>query len=90
MRILIIIVIIMMIVLIKIIVIALKGAIHDFYNLLIAPRTVSNMYTQVAWAQLLHKSHATHRVLIMCHMLCATWYKKAAQLLSLTEFRSHY
>ena len=30
----------------------MKGAIQDFYNLLTAPQTVSNMYTQVARAQL--------------------------------------
>ena len=35
-----------------IIIIAFKGAIRDFfYNLLTAPRTVSNMYTQVSRAQ---------------------------------------
>ena len=34
-----------------IIIIALKGASRDFYNLLTAPRTVSNTYAQVAWAQ---------------------------------------
>ena len=33
------------------IIIALKGAIQDFHNLLIAPRTVSNTYGQVAGAQ---------------------------------------
>ena len=34
------------------------------------------------------KSCATHRALITC-MLCATWYKGTAQLLSLTELKSH-
>ena len=32
-------------------IIALKGAIRNFYNLLIAPRTVSNTYAQVGRAQ---------------------------------------
>ena len=32
-----------------IIIITLKGADQDFYNLLTAPQTVSNMYAQVAW-----------------------------------------
>ena len=32
-------------------IIALKGANRDFYNLLTAPRTVSNTYAQVARAQ---------------------------------------
>ena len=43
---------------------ALKGAIQDFYNLLTAPRTVSNTYTQMASAQscanIQHASCATY------------------------------
>ena len=35
------------------------------------------------------KSHATHQSLITCNMWYATWYKGTAQLLSLTEFKSH-
>ena len=35
-----------------IIIIALKGAVRDFYNLLTVPRTVSNTYVQVARVQL--------------------------------------
>ena len=35
------------------------------------------------------KSRATHRVLISCKMSCATWYEGTAQLLRLTEFKSH-
>ena len=38
---------------------------------------------------IMHKSRATHRALITCNMSCATWYKGTAQLLSLTEFKSH-
>ena len=34
------------------------------------------------------KSRATHRALITCYM-CATWYEGTAQLLSLTELKSH-
>ena len=53
-----------------IMIIALKGAIWDFYNPLTMPWTVSNMYAQVAHAQqcvnhMQHircSSHATHRV----------------------------
>ena len=37
-----------------------------FYNLLIAPRTVSNTYAQVV------KSRATHGTLISVNMSCAT------------------
>ena len=61
-----------------------------FYNLLTAPRTVSNMYTQVAQAQLCanHVQHVKHlsRASVM---LRATWYEGTAQLLSLTELQSH-
>ena len=42
-----------------VIIIALKGAIQDFYNPLTAPRTVSNTYAQVARAQLC-ANHAQH------------------------------
>ena len=65
----------------KIIIITLKGTIRCFfYNLLTAPQTVSNTYTQAARAQ----SCATHCALIKCNMLCATWYEGTAQLLNLT------
>ena len=51
---------IMMIMIIMIItIIALKGTIPDFYNLLRTPRPVSNMYTQVARAQL-SANHLQH------------------------------
>ena len=52
------------IIMIIIMIIALKGAIRDFYNLLVASRTVSNMYAQVARTQL----RAAHRALITCSM----------------------
>ena len=45
------IVVVVVIIIIIIIIIALKGTIRDFYNLLTAPQTVSNRYTQVAWVQ---------------------------------------
>ena len=57
-----------------------------FYDLLTALGTVSNTYAQVARAQ----SYATHQALIMCNMLCATWYEGTAQVLSLTELKSHF
>ena len=41
----------MIIILIKIIIIDLKGANQDFYNLFTAPRIVSNTYAEVARAQ---------------------------------------
>ena len=78
-----------------IIIIAFKGAIRDFfffffYNLLTAPQTVSNTYAQVAQAP----SCANHvqrieRLSRASVMLRATWYEGTAQLLSLTELKSH-
>ena len=35
------------------------------------------------------KSRAIRQVLNMCNMSCVTWYEETAQLLSLTEFKSH-
>ena len=57
------------IIIIIIIIIAFRGAIRDFYNLLTAPRTVSNTYAQVAQVC---KSRATHLVFITCkcHATC--------------------
>ena len=72
------------------IIIAFKGAIRDFfYNLLTAPRTVSNTYVQVARAQPC-ANHVQHieRLSRASVMLRATWYEGTAQLLSLTEVKS--
>ena len=70
-------------------IITLTGTIWDFYNLLTVLGTVSNTHAQVAMGQSCWKSRAAHRVLITCNMSCAIWYEGAAQLLSLTEFKSH-
>ena len=61
-----------------------------FYNLLTAPRTVSNTYAQVARAQSC-TNHVQHikRPSRASVMLRATWYEGTAQLLSLTELKSH-
>ena len=56
-------------------IIPLKSAAWDFYNLLTAPPTVSNTYTQVARLQ----SCATHQALIMCNMSCIMWYRSATK-----------
>ena len=45
--------------------VALKGAIRDFYKLLTGPRTVSNTYAQVARAQ----SCANHEQHVVCHVV---------------------
>ena len=79
------------IIIIIIIIIAFKCAIRNFlHNLLTAPRTVSNMYAQVAWAQSC-ADHVQHieRLSRASVMSCATWYEGTAQLLSLTELKSH-
>ena len=80
----------LIIIIIIIIIIAFKGAIRDFYNLLTAPRTVSNTYDQVARAQPC-ANHVQHieRLSRASVMLRATWYEGTAQLLSLTELKSH-
>ena len=79
-----------MIMIIIIIIIAFGGTIRDFYNLLTAPQTVSNAYAQVAWAQSC-ANHVQHnkRFSRASVMLRATWYEGTAQLLSLTELKSH-
>ena len=81
---------IIIIIIITIIIIAFKGVIRDFYNLLTAPRTVSNTYAQVARAQSC-ANHVQHiqRLSRASGMLRATWYEGTAQLLSLTELKSH-
>ena len=67
-----------------------KALFEIFYNLLTAPRTVSNTYTQVARAQSC-ANHVQHIQRLSCAsvMLRATWYEGTAQLLSLTELKSH-
>ena len=82
---LVIVIIIIIIVVIMMMIITSKSAIQDFYNSLTAPWPVSNMYTQVARAQIIHKLCATHRALIMCNM-CNDG---TAQLLGLTELKLH-
>ena len=61
-----------------------------FYNLLTVPWAVSNTYAQVARAQLC-ANHVQHieRISRASVMLRATWYEGTAQLLSLTELKSH-
>ena len=61
-----------------------------FFTILTAPRTVSNTYAPVAWAQ----SCANHVQHIECISrasvtLRAMWYEGTAQLLSLTELKLH-
>ena len=61
-----------------------------FYNLLKAPRTVSNTYAQVAWVQpCANHVQQIERLSRASVMLRATWYEGTAQLFSLTELKSH-
>ena len=61
-----------------------------FYNLLTAPRTVSNTHAQVAQAQsCANNVQHIERWSRASVMLRATWYEGTAQLLSLTELKWH-
>ena len=71
------------------IMIALTGANRDFLQFLTAPRTDSNTHVQLTRCNHVCKSCTTHRALITCNTSCATWCEGAAQLLSLTELKSH-
>ena len=69
--------------------IALTGENRYFYNL---PHYATNCLQHVCscgQSANMCKSRGTHRVVITCNVLCATWYEGTAQLLSLTELKSH-
>ena len=81
--------IIIIIIVIIIIVIELKGAIRDFLQ---SPYCAANCLQHARSSgpgAIVCKSCATHSACITCNMPWATWYKGTAQLLSLTDFRSH-
>ena len=63
--------------------IAFKGTVRDF-DLLTGPWTVSNTYAQVAKEQ-----SCTNHMQHIERLSRATWYEGTAQLLSLTELKSH-
>ena len=75
---------------ILVIIIDSKALFEIFHILLTAPRTVSNTYAQVARAQSC-ANHVQHieRLSHASVVLRATWYEGTAQLLSLTELKSH-
>ena len=57
-----------------IIIIVFKGAIRDFYNLLTAPRIVSNTHAQVAQAQscanhMQHIERLSRATCVTCHLV---------------------
>ena len=70
-----------------IITIAFKGAIQD---LLLSPHCAANRLQHIRLsgpsAIMCNTSSAYH---LQHVMLCSTWYEGTAQLLSLTEFKSH-
>ena len=80
-------------VLIMIIIITFKGAIRDFLQ---SPHSAANCLRHVHSSgpgATVCKSCATHRALVTCkcHVTChlVSWYEGTAQLLSLTELKSH-
>ena len=85
MMMIIIIITIIIIIIIIIIIMALKGAIRDFHC---AANCLQHVCSSGPGA-IVCKSRATHRAFITGNMQCATWYEGTAQLLSLTEFKSH-
>ena len=66
--------IIIVIIMITIIILTLKGAVRDFYNLLTAPRIVSNTYAQVtrtqSYADYVQHIESSPRA----NMSCAEWW----------------
>ena len=54
----------------------------------IAPNCLQHAHSSGPGA-IVCKLCATHRALITCNLQCATWYEGTAQLLSLTELKSH-
>ena len=80
---------VIIIIIIIIIIIAFIGAIRDFLQ---SPYCVANCLQHVrsnGQGTIVYKSRLTHRALITWNMSCATSYEGTAQLLSLTEFKSH-
>ena len=74
-----------------IMIITLKGAIRVGFFLQ-SPHCAANCLQHVRSSgsgAIVCKSRATHPALITCNMQCATWYEGTAQLLSLTELKSH-
>ena len=70
-------------------ILALKDAIRYFLQSAhCAANCLQHIHSSGAGA-IVCKSRAAHRAIITCNMLCTTWYEGTAQLLSLTEFKSH-
>ena len=72
-----------------IIVIAFKDAVLDFLQ---SPRCAANCLQHVrssSQGTTACKSRATQRARMTCNVSCATWYEGIAQLLILTELKSH-
>ena len=74
---------------IMIIVIALKGAIQDFLQSLHCAANCLQHAHSSGQGVIMCKSHAALQALITCSMSCAAWFGETAQLISLTELKSH-
>ena len=75
-----------MITIITIIMIVLKGTIRDCLQ---SPHCAAKCLQHIrGQGAIVCKSRATHQALITCNM-CSTWYEGTAQLLALTDFKSH-
>ena len=75
----------MMMMMMMIIIITFKGAFRDFLQ---SPHCAANCLHHVQGA-VVRKSRATLLALTTGNMPRATWYEGTAQLLSLTELKSH-
>ena len=57
-------------IMVTVLMVALKGAVRDFYNLLTTPQTVSNSYAQTARAQATSNTSSTyHMQRVVCHVV---------------------
>ena len=81
--------IIIIITIIIIIIIELKGTIRDFFTISSLRGNCLQHTCSCGPGAIVYKLCATDGALIMCNMSCATWCKGTAQLLSLTELKSH-
>ena len=79
------------VVVVVVVVVVFKGENRAFYNLLTAPRTVSNTYAQVARAQsCANQVQHIERLSRASYRVTCTWYEGRSKPLGLTEFKSHY
>ena len=77
---------------IMITIVTLKGAVRDFFTISSLrhkpPPTCTLMWSGCNHVQITCNTSSAYHVQRI--MLCATWYEGTAQLLTLTEFKSHF